>query len=180
MESKNHFTFQEMLTAARNNDTSCDGKFWIAVKTTRIYCLPSCKARFPLQKNITFFSTREEAIANGFRGCKKCMSEFYPNTAPNWLKDIEDHLIANPTSKISPEDLIELVKVDITTIRRYFKLYHGISPMKYHRQLRLAHAKKELETGGDLTDVSTAIGFTSIEGFIKAFQKEYGISPRRI
>ena len=108
------------------------------------------------------------------------MSEFYPKISPNWLKIIEDHLVTNSTSKISTEDLTELVEVDITTIRRYFKVHYGISPMKYHRRLRLAHAKKQLENGSNIIDVSSTIGFSSIEGFIQAFEKEFEISPRKI
>ncbi len=180
MERSKQFPFQTMINAAKSNDLSYDGKFWLGVKSTRIYCLPSCKARFPLLKNITFFSTREEAIANGYRGCKRCMSEFYPKVKPNWLDNIVDFLQAHPTRKVSTREITRLVEVDITTIRRYFKHHYGISPMTYHRRLRLAYAKKQLENGIDIKIVSNLVGFTSIEGFIQAFKKEYGNSPRMI
>jgi methylphosphotriester-DNA--protein-cysteine methyltransferase len=55
-----------------HQDTKYDGLFYTAVKTTRIFCLPSCKAKKPLQKNIIFYNTKKEAIENGFRRCKIC------------------------------------------------------------------------------------------------------------
>ena len=55
-----------------NRDTVYDGVFYTAVKTTKIFCLPSCRARKPLQKNVIFYDTKNEAIKNGFRACKIC------------------------------------------------------------------------------------------------------------
>jgi len=55
-----------------NKDTKYDGQFYVAVKTTGIFCLPSCRARKPLEKNVIFYDTKKEAIANGFRACKVC------------------------------------------------------------------------------------------------------------
>ena len=81
-------TYEEMLEATRKNDTAYDGKFYVGVLSTGIYCLPSCKAKLPLIKNIVFFKTRDEAISAGLRGCKRCKSEYYPNVAPSWLDDV--------------------------------------------------------------------------------------------
>ena len=55
-----------------NRDTVYDGLFYTAVKTTKIFCLPSCRAKKPLQKNVIFYDTKNEAIKNGFRACKIC------------------------------------------------------------------------------------------------------------
>ena len=55
-----------------NRDTVYDGLFYIAVKTTKIFCLPSCRAKKPLQKNVIFYDTKDEATKNGFRACKIC------------------------------------------------------------------------------------------------------------
>ena len=178
MKEREQFTFETMINAAKSNDSSYDGKFWLGVKSTKIYCLPSCRARFPLQKNIIFFSTREEAITKGFRGCKRCMSESYPDTKPRWLDIIIDFLQNNSMRKITIDEISELVEVDITTIRRYFKEYFGSSPMTYHRKLRLSYAKKKIREGAEIEDISKIIGFSSIEGFMQAYEKEYGYSPK--
>jgi len=63
---------EEKYNFIGSQDTKYNGKFYTAVKTTGIFCLPSCKARKPLEKNVIFYNTKEEAIENGFRACKIC------------------------------------------------------------------------------------------------------------
>ena len=92
--------YKEMLTAFMTSDANYDGKFYVCVKTTKIYCLPSCTAKLPLKQNVIFVKTREEAIEKGFRGCLRCKSEFYPNIFPEWLKDIQNYLEQNKKEKI--------------------------------------------------------------------------------
>ena len=65
-------TAQEKYDFIGQRDTRYDGVFYTAVKTTGVFCLPSCKAKKPLQKNVVFYDTQEEAIADGFRACKIC------------------------------------------------------------------------------------------------------------
>ncbi|MFW9779748.1 MAG: Ada metal-binding domain-containing protein [Candidatus Heimdallarchaeota archaeon] len=171
-------TFEDMIHIAKACDNSYDGKFWVAVKTTKIYCLPSCKAKSPLPENVTFYATREEAIENDFRGCKRCKSEYFPDVAPKWLDTILSFMKTNQTRKITEGELESLTHTDISTIRRYFKTTHSISPMAYHRKIRLSHAKKMLQNGISIQEVSDHVGFSSINGFIYAFSKEFGYSPR--
>ena len=63
---------QEKYDFVGRRDTKYDGLFYTAVKTTKIFCLPSCRAKKPLQKNVIFYDTKEEALENGFRACKIC------------------------------------------------------------------------------------------------------------
>jgi methylphosphotriester-DNA--protein-cysteine methyltransferase len=63
---------QEKYNFIGSKDKKYDGKFYTAVKTTGIFCLPSCPARKPLEKNVIFYNTKDEAIENGFRACKVC------------------------------------------------------------------------------------------------------------
>lgn len=177
MGKSNQYTYEIMVNAAKSNDAFYDGKFWLGVKSTNIYCLPSCKARFPLEKNILFFSKREEAVKNGFRGCKRCKSEFYPFVEPKWLGSIKQHMKGNLNRKISEKELVELANVDITTIRRYFKYHQKISLLAYHRKLRMSQAKRLLEEGTDVKGVYKLVGYQSKEGFIHAYKQEYGYIP---
>ncbi len=62
----------EQINAVKNRDKRYDGKFFVAVKSTKIVCLPSCYSRIPLEKNMVFYDTLEEALANGYRPCKLC------------------------------------------------------------------------------------------------------------
>lgn len=178
MDLVNGLSYVTMLQAAQTCNFSYDGKFFLAVKTTKIFCLPSCKARFPLEKNLEFFATKKEAKKAGYRGCKRCRSESYPNISPLWLKDIIEYMKTNVHRKIAEEELADIAEADITTIRRYFKSQYMSSLMAYHRKLRLNQAQEMLLQGIDYETVSENTGFQSINGFIDAFSKEYGVSPR--
>ena len=68
----NMLTKREKYNFIGKRNTSYDGVFYTAVKTTKIFCLPSCRAQKPLEKNVIFYDTKEEAINSGFRACKVC------------------------------------------------------------------------------------------------------------
>ena len=71
-----------MVQAMQQNDATFDGRFYVGVHSTGIYCLPSCKAKLPLLKNVVFYESREEAIAAGLRGCKRCRAAQFPDLLP--------------------------------------------------------------------------------------------------
>lgn len=169
-----------MLKACINSDATYDGKFYVAVKSTKIYCLPSCSAKQPLEKNILFFDTREEAISAGFRGCLRCKSEFYPDVKPKWLEKVNDFLISNKNLRLRELQLAEVAGVDITTIRRYFKYYHHMTPLNYHRKIRLNFAKELIKKGTGQITAAYKIGYESVSGFRDAFVKEFSITPGEI
>ncbi|MBX2990956.1 MAG: methylphosphotriester-DNA--protein-cysteine methyltransferase family protein [Bacteroidetes bacterium] len=174
------FTQEEMIAAMQNDDASYDGKFFVCVKTTKIYCLPSCKAKLPMMKNVVFVETREEAIAAGFRGCKRCRSEFYPNTQPPWLDSVLATIKQNTTRKLDEQLLATTGGVDISTIRRYFKSYMNTTPMAMHRRVRLEYAHSLMRNGSDYLTAAYETGFESSSGFRDAFIKQYGHPPGRI
>lgn len=66
---------EEKIKAVKNKDKRYDGQFFVAVKSTKIVCCPSCSSRTPLEKNIVFFDTLEEALINGYRPCKRYKPE---------------------------------------------------------------------------------------------------------
>ena len=166
-----------LYNICKNNDKSFDGIFYMGVHTTEIYCLPSCKAKTPLLKNVKFYNTRDDAIAAGLRGCKRCRSEFFPLVQPQWFNLILEYLSSNLSTKIKEEQLEQLSKVNISTIQRYFKEYLKYSVMSYHRKLRLEYAQKLIKEGVDLLDIPYFIGYESMSGFRDAFFKEYGCNP---
>ncbi len=163
----------------QNDDAAFDGKFFVCVKTTKIYCLPSCKAKLPLVKNVLFVQTRGEAIAAGFRGCKRCRSEFFPDTRPAWLEPVVEVIHKSTTRKLDEVSLAEFAGVDITTIRRFFRSYMNTTPMAMHRKLRLEHAHTLIKHGADYLTAAYETGFESSSGFRDAFIKHYGYPPGR-
>lgn len=170
-------TYDEMLHARFTRNANYDGRFYIGIKTMKIFCLPSCKAKLAKKENTVFFESREEAIQAGFRGCLRCKSEYYPNIHPIWLDEVLLFIKANVHLKINEKLLSTLTNVDITTIRRVFVSCFGLSPIAYHRRLRLVYAKTMIEEGIHYTQAMTECGFRSTSSFRKAFVKEFGFPP---
>ncbi len=172
-------TYQKMLAATLKHDAASDDKFYVGVKTMKIYCLPSCRAKLPLLKNIVFFRDRAEAIAAGFRGCKRCKAEFFPDVSPAWLADFLAFMKKENAGKIDANKLVALAGVDISTIRRRFKSQYQTTPLAFHRKLRLARARKMIEAGAGYLTAAYECGYESASGFRQAFIKEYGLPPGR-
>jgi len=166
-----------MLEATLNRNAAYDGELFVGVRTTKIYCLPSCKAKKPFIKNIIFFKTREEAITAEFRGCKRCKSKFFPHIAPEWLEPVMTYIKKSKQTKINEIELAKVAGVNITTIRRYFKSHFQITPIAYYRRLRLTNVKKMIVEGKNCSIASYRSGFKSISGFRDVFIKEHGSPP---
>ena len=173
------YSFEEMYNFAKNCNREYDGKFFVAVKTTSIFCIPSCKAKFPLPQNLEFFETKEEALSSGYRGCRRCYSDKWPFNDPPWLSEIENYMKQNLLNRISEKELSDIAGVDPTTLRRYFKKKHKISLMDYYRSIKLDKAK-DLLIEKSVSEVAVISGFKSVKGFSIAFEKKFGQKPSQI
>jgi methylphosphotriester-DNA--protein-cysteine methyltransferase len=171
--------YQKMVEAMCANDASYDGRFYVGVLSTRIYCLPSCKARLPKIENVRFFPTREEAIATGLRGCKRCKSAEFPDVLPKWLHAVLAHMRTNRSEKLDEKRLMEMSGVNISTVRRYFKTHLHMTPLAFHRQLRLSYARQLIEAGADYLNAGYECGYESPSGFRDAFVRQFGRPPGR-
>ncbi|MBD3219525.1 MAG: helix-turn-helix domain-containing protein [candidate division Zixibacteria bacterium] len=172
-------SYDEMFEAMSSNDSGYDGRFYVGVHSTGIYCLPSCKAKLPRPENIVFYDSREEAIAAGLRGCKRCRSETFPDVLPSWLHDVLKYMRENFNEKLNESQLIEMASVDISTVRRYFRNYLGTTPLAFHRRQRLLYARRLLETGTDYLNAAYECGYNSVSGFREAFTRQFGKPPGR-
>lgn len=163
----------------RSNDQSFDGVFYVGVHSTGIYCLPSCKAKLPKLENVTFYQSREEAIAAGLRGCKRCRSEKYPDVLPEWLHEVLAYMRRHRNERLTEDKLIRMTAVDISTIRRYFRSHLGTTPLAFHRRIRLQYARELLASGHDFLAAAYESGYESASGFREAFVRLYGAPPGR-
>ncbi len=168
-----------MVRAMLNRDRRYDGVFFVCVRTTMIYCLPSCRAKKPMLKNILFLPTRAEALQMGFRGCKRCRAADFPKIAPKWLDGVIEEMKSTTSSRLSERDLTVAAGVDISTIRRYFKAQFGTTPTAFHRKMRLQHARQLIERGVNYLEAAFESGFESSSGFRDAFKKEFDSTPGR-
>lgn len=168
-----------MITAMKQNDDAYDGKFYVGVRTTGIYCLPSCKARLPYLRNVIFYDTREDAIVAGLRACKRCRSDRFPDVLPEWLGLVVTYMNDNQSLRLTEQRLASKAGVNISTVRRYFNQHHQVTPLAFHRKLRLRHARSLIEKGSDYLSAGFECGYESASGFREAFEREFGCPPGR-
>src|SRR3984957_8744354 len=163
---------REILHRARlSRDPRFDGKFFVAVKTTRIYCRPICPARASKDCNVRYFGTAAEAAEAGFRPCLRCRPEAAPGS-PAWvgtsavvrraLRLIDDGALDGA----SVENLATRVGVGARHLDRLFLQHVGASPIAVAQTRRLHFAKHLLdETNLPITQIALAAGFGSIRRF---------------
>jgi AraC family transcriptional regulator of adaptative response/methylated-DNA-[protein]-cysteine methyltransferase len=167
-----------MKAAHGRRDASYDGVFYLAVKTTGIFCLPSCAARTPLSRNVEYFATAREALFAGFRPCKRCRPLELPGAHPAWVETLLARLERAPDERIRDQDL-RGSGVDPARARRYFQNRYGMTFHAFARAVRLRGAFQRLRGGEQLDEVAMSHGFESHSGFRDAFGRVIGRAPGR-
>lgn len=168
----------EMYQALLDRDAACDGVFFIAVKTTGIFCRPVCPARKPKPENVEYFGSIREALRAGYRPCKRCRPGLAPDRHPDWVRRLLDEVERDPAARLGDVELLAL-EIDPARARRYFKRHFGMTYQAYHRARRLGLALNEVRAGADLTNVGLRYGFESTSGFRDAFARLFGEPPGR-
>ena len=169
--------------ARLSRDQRFDGKFFLAVKTTGIYCRPICPARSPAEKNVQYFRLATQAAEAGYRPCLRCRPESAPGS-PAWegtsttvkraLQLIRDGVLSE--DKLS--SLAERLGIGERYLRKLFEQELGVSPQAIALNQRLLFAKKLLaETALPITDVAFAAGFGSVRRFNSAVKTHFGLTP---
>lgn len=169
--------------ALRARDRRFDGTFFVAVRTTGIYCRPICPARIPSPDRCSFFARAAEAEREGYRACFRCRPELAPGLAP---VDSTPRLVRRAVAEIdggclderSVDALAEELGVTSRHLRRAMEAELGVSPIEYAQTKRLALAKQLLhDTSLPLADVAFAAGFGSIRRFNALFKKTFARAP---
>lgn len=167
----------EMERAYLDRDASYDGLFFLGVRTTRIFCRPTCPARKPLPKNVEYFPTAASAVAAGYRACKRCRPQQLDDRPP-WADVLLAEVDSQPAIHISDEDL-KARGIDPSTVRRYFLRRHGMTFQAFTRSRRLSAALKTIRERAPLDDAVFASGYDSHSGFRDAFARTFGEAPGR-
>ncbi len=172
-------TEAEMWKAVVENDASCDGRFFYAVKSTGIYCRPSCKSKPPRRENIRFFDTARQAESAGFRPCKRCRSDladYQPvrEIAKRAKKLLEDSFYAG--CALNRE--LRQLGVSRRRMAEIFREEYGLTLSEYAGSLRLLEAKRLLsDTDDGIADVAFSVGFGGLSSFYRFFKSGTGLSP---
>jgi AraC family transcriptional regulator, regulatory protein of adaptative response / methylated-DNA-[protein]-cysteine methyltransferase len=170
-------TEEEMVAAWQRRDPDYDGLFCFAVKTTGIFCRPSCPSR-PKRDNIQFFPTIGAAIQAGFRPCKRCQPELANGQPPEWISTLMRRATEAPDQTIKAADL-RAEGVSPERLRRWFQKHLGMTFAAWCRGLRLSEAFTRIRRGRPMDDVILGHGFESHSGFRSAFTKAFGRPPGR-
>ncbi|MFB6456748.1 bifunctional transcriptional activator/DNA repair enzyme AdaA [Chitinophaga sp. Hz27] len=171
-------SFDRMYQASIEKDATFEGVFFTAVKTTGIFCRPSCHARKPKPENIEFFATSKECILKGYRPCKVCQPLEKLNQTPEEIHLILEELSANPGLKFKDADLLKR-GIEPHHIRRWFLKNHGITFHAYQRMFRINAAFKKIQQGDSVTEAAYEAGFESLSGFGDSFKNIFGVSPKK-
>ncbi len=167
----------EMYRALIERDSSLDGAFVAAIRTTGIFCRPGCGAKKPLRENVEFFPDHAAALRAGYRPCLRCRPLDRGRTPPDFvrlaLELVEDH----PDQRLSAADL-RARGLDPHRVARYFKAHYGLTFQAYHRARRLGRALAPLHQGSPVARAASASGFDSESGFREAFARLFGPAPR--
>ncbi|MGB5449306.1 MAG: AlkA N-terminal domain-containing protein [Woeseiaceae bacterium] len=174
----------EIFERARlSRDARFDGRFFIGVKTTGIYCRPICPATTPKSENVVYYRTAAAASEAGFRPCLRCRPECAPGT-PAWAGTSTTvhrglRLIAQGAlDEGNLEHLAERLGVTSRHLRRLFNKHLGASPLAVAHTQRLHFAKNLIDqTSLSMREVSVAAGFGSVRRFNDTFRKTYGRTP---
>ncbi|MDJ0788156.1 MAG: Ada metal-binding domain-containing protein [Myxococcota bacterium] len=167
-------------------DPELDGVLYVGVRSTGIYCRPVCRARLPLERNMTLFPSAAAAEAAGFRPCLRCRPESVP-FSPAWrgtrssvdraLGLIEDGAL----DRGSVEELASLLGIGARHLSRLFARHLGATPTQVARTSRLQRARRLLqEPGVPIQEVAERAGFSSARRMRAAFLCVYGRSPSEL
>lgn len=167
-----------MYEALLHKDVSYEGVFIAAVKTTGIFCRPTCTARKPLMANVEFFKTPKEAILRGYRPCKVCTPLEKAGETPPYISGLLKELSADPSLRLKDGEL-RIRGIEPATIRRWFLKNHGITFHAYQRMFRINSAFKRLKKGAPAIATAFDAGYESLSGFNDSFKTVFGFSPSR-
>jgi AraC family transcriptional regulator, regulatory protein of adaptative response / methylated-DNA-[protein]-cysteine methyltransferase len=156
-------------------DRSLDGQFVGAVKTTGIYCKPSCPARRPLRENVEFFWTAAEAMAAGYRSCLRCKPDEVGRDREAVAAALK--LIEESEDGLSLEELAEAVDYAPHHFHRLFKRDTGVTPAAYARALRAKRATAALDGKGSVTDAIYEAGYSGPSRFYAGTRGHLGMTP---
>jgi AraC family transcriptional regulator of adaptative response / DNA-3-methyladenine glycosylase II len=176
-------------SARLSRDPRFDGKFFTAVRTTRIFCRPVCPARSPKEENIDYYPSAAAALQAGFRPCLRCRPESWgtpvwdgtSTTVARALRLIDDGALAVAGEGCGVDALAERLGIGSRHLRRLFLQHLGATPIAVAQAQRLLSAKKLIdETTLPMTAIAIASQYGSIRRFNAAFRATYGRSPREL
>jgi len=165
-----------MYRAVCRRDSAYEGVFFTCVKTTGIFCRPTCKAKRPRLENVEFVANVSEALHAGYRPCRLCRPMDAAKPVPPLLEKLRRAAEEAEGGRVSDKDLVAM-GVEPTTARRQFKAYYGMTFHAFQRARRMGLALRDVKAGRAVADVHAGRGYESSSGFREAFARLFGARP---
>lgn len=162
-------------------DADFDGRVFAGVKTTGIFCRPTCPARKPRPENVEYFATAREAMFAGYRSCKRCrpMEDVgAARAAPGWLVELKREADDEPGRRVRDSDLRKR-GLDPSTVRRLFQTHYGSTFQAYARARRMGMALAAVREGRSMDRAKASAGLASDSAFREAFVRLCGTPPSK-
>ena len=157
-------------------DARADGTFVLAVRSTHIYCRPSCPARRPLRRNVIFFRTREEAEKQGYRPCLRCRPNETAASAALVARAAK-YLAESREEGVRLSELARELHSNAGTLRRAFRQVTGLAPRELAEALRVKRFKNLLRAGKNITDALYETGYGSSSRVYERSNAQLGMTP---
>jgi len=165
--------------AIRTRDVTYDGVFWYGVKSTGIFCVPSCKSKLPFRENIEYFDSSQDALDAGYRVCKRCRPDILSyNPNRELMEQIKDYLDEHFCEKEAINKYLISLPVDSKYLNKLFKMQYDNTLHSYIKEKRFEKAVQMLtQTDMNILDIAFSSGFNSMSNFYSIFKNNYGMSP---
>ena len=169
----------ELWNAVLSRDASRDGSFVFAVRSTGIYCRPSCPARRPRREQVQFFQLPEAAEQAGFRACRRCHPRRVRNHHPEieLVRSVCATIDENDEQPLTLENLSANTGLSAHHLQRTFKEVMGITPRQYAESRRLQQFKANVKSGASVTEAMYAAGYGSSRGLYEQSSARLGMTP---
>ncbi len=183
LTSQTHNTFsvetnETYYQALLAKDSRYDGVFFVGVRTTGVFCRPTCPARKPRLENCEFFASAQAALLASYRPCKRCRPLSHPSQVSDLVRRLVEAVEADPAKRWTGQDFRAL-EVDVSTARRQFKKRFGMTFVAYARARRMGLAMKQIRNGESVIGAQLGAGYDSGSGFRDAFAKIMGSPPTK-
>ena len=180
MENVQLLTEFEKWEALTNCHSEQDGAFFYGVKTTGVFCRPSCRSREPKRENVVFFESAQDAQISGFRPCKRCRPDLIKyDPADDIAKKAREILDNHYCDSERLQKEIKGLGISRNHLVELFRRKYGVTPAKYISSYKVAKASDLLSNQGiSIINIALQCGFKSLSVFYELFRKEKGMTPQ--
>lgn len=172
-------TENEKWNAVLSNDVKAAGLFYYAVRSTGIFCRPSCSSREPVRENVEFFDSPPEAQAAGFRPCKRCRPDLWSyNPSADLAQRAKEGIDRSYKEKLELDGALKELGISKSRLRQIFIQEYGLTPNKYRNQLKIRRAIELLAYSEEpIINIAASLEYDSLPAFFAFFRKYTGQTP---